>query len=186
MTAASLRAISLVVLVIVAGIAAYTDTKSTKIHNVLTYPVAVLGVAINALRDGAFGAGYAIAGGIICGLVPLLIFIKTRQGGGDVKFFVAAGCLLQPETGLEFQFLAFFFAALGSLFVLAWKGKMLRTLGNTLYVAFNPVMPPSWRRSVSRENMAMVRMGIPFLIAAAASAFLNWPFGAALFSGARN
>jgi prepilin peptidase CpaA len=88
-----------------------------------------------------------------------LLFRKGAAGGGDVKLFAAIGGVTGLGVGLEAQLATFLLAALISLGRLAWRGRLVRTLANSLFVGLNPFLPSRWRREVAPELMTMVRLG---------------------------
>ena len=165
----------LIVMIIACAIAAYTDIRFTKIHNLLTLPVAALGVVTHLLVSGPMQAGISLASGLVCAFVPAIMFFMTGRGGGDVKLFFAAGCVLLYNVGLEFQLVAFVFAALIALGTLAWQGKLLSTLGNVVFLIFNPLLPKKSRRSVAPETLNPIKLGVPMLIAAILIALIYMP-----------
>jgi prepilin peptidase CpaA len=100
-----------------------------------------------------------VAGSLLCGLVPYLLFRKGAAGGGDVKLFAAIGAVAGLGLGIEAQLVTFLAAALYSLGRLAWRGRLIGTLVNSAFLALNPVLPARWRRQVSPELMTEVRLG---------------------------
>ena len=145
--------------VVMTAIAAFTDWKTGHIPNWLTLPPIVLGPLVHGFTNGAeglFGALLAIA---ICGAVPLLMFWRGGMAGGDVKLFVAIAAVCGIEVGLEAEFLSFVVAGIYALGRLAWQGKLLRTLGNSLYMGVNPLLPQRLRKPISPELLHTLRLG---------------------------
>ncbi len=66
-------------------------------------------------------------------------------GGGDVKLLGAVGALLRPMTGIETEMYSFIVAALYAPVRLAYEGKLLRTLGNSLLLVRNVFVPKDKR-----------------------------------------
>lgn len=165
--------ICLLVAVALAAVAAWTDFRTGKIPNWLTLPPLVLGFALNALLapDGwRMGLVRSALGVVVCGLVPYVLFRKrlaTREGederyaggGGDVKLFAALGALLGYYHGIEAQFFSFCAAGLFGMARLAWHGRLLRVLTNTLYLAINPFLPRKWRRELTADLLTPMRIG---------------------------
>jgi len=161
--------------VLIAAVAAFTDWRTGHIPNWLTLPAIVIAPI-------GLGLGYGLqaflesAGGIvICGLVPYLMFRKGAMAGGDVKLFAAVGALTGVFVGIEAQFLAMIVAAVYALGVLAWRGKLFRTLGNSLFLGLNPILPKKWRREVSPELMNRIRLGAPVFVGTAIAVALRNP-----------
>lgn len=150
--------------VVMAGIAAFTDWKTGHIPNWLTLPPLAIGPVIHGLTgglDGFFGILIAIA---ITGIVPLVMFRIGGMAGGDVKLFAAIAAVCGVDVGLEAEFLAFVVAGVYALGRLAWEGKLLRTLGNTLFMAFNPLLPARLRKPMSPELLHTLRLGGAILV----------------------
>jgi len=77
-------------------IAAITDSRHGKVHNWLTYPAMLVGLAYwggLGWAGGPTGVGHALAG-LFTGLVPLALVRQCGGlGGGDVKLMGAVGAL---------------------------------------------------------------------------------------------
>lgn len=145
--------------ILMTAIAAYTDWRTGHIPNWLTLPPLVLAPIVHGLTngtDGLFGSIIAVA---ICGVVPLLMFWRGGMAGGDVKLFAALAAVCGSEVGLEAQFLAFVVAGIYALGRLAWQGKLLRTLGNSMYLGLNPLLPQRLRKPISPELLHTLRLG---------------------------
>ena len=157
----------LVAAAVVAGLAAWMDIRTGKIPNALTLGALVAGVVgrtiAGGLAGGVHGAlaggGFSIAGALLCGLVPAVMFWFGGAGGGDVKLFAALGALCQPMLGLEVETYAFVAAAVIAPMKLAYDGTLLRTLGRSLALIVNPLRRPEKREEVPREAMTWFRMG---------------------------
>ena len=84
-------------------VAGVIDLRSGRIPNWVTLPVAGAGLLAHLGLRGAWGLTESVAGLLLCGGVPLLMFRVSRGraiGGGDVKLFGALGALLGPRMGL--------------------------------------------------------------------------------------
>lgn len=147
-------------------LAAIYDLRSGEIPNWLTlWPLggAILGHFVLGMRAGhgvlagLTAAGFAIAGAVICGVVPFLLYRASAIGGGDVKLLLAIGALFPFPLGIEAEFYAFVAAALFAPARLAWEGKLLRTLGNTLTLVVNPFRAKAKRRELTPEMMTWLR-----------------------------
>lgn len=147
------------VAVVMTAIAAFTDWKTGHIPNWLTLPPLVIGPLVNGFTNGAEGLFGSILAVAICGAVPLLMFWRGGMAGGDVKLFAAIAAVCGIEVGLEAEFLAFVVAGIYALGRLAWQGKLLRTLGNSLYMGLNPLLPQRLRKPISPELLHTLRLG---------------------------
>lgn len=156
--------LAVLVIVVMALIAAVTDTRSQRIPNWLTFPPMIVAPIAYGLTEGLSGAANSVAGLFACGAIPYFIFRKGGMAGGDVKFFAAMGAVVGPSVGIEVEFWAVVAAAVISLIRLAMRKKLLRTFGATFYLALNPIMPRRYRRRVSREMMTKTRLGAPIFV----------------------
>lgn len=144
-------------------VASVTDSRNGVIPNQVTVPVLLGAPLAHAVAGGPGGALGSLLGLIICGLVPLLFFRLGAMGGGDVKLFAALGAIAGPSMGLAIELLSLSLAFFGGLSVMAWQGKLLRTLGNAARLALNPFLPRSRRREVAAEQLTTLRLGIAIL-----------------------
>jgi prepilin peptidase CpaA len=160
---------------LIAAVAAVTDFRRGEIPNWLTLPPLVVAPVAYGVLYGPWGAIGSIASIVVCGLVPYLLFRRGAAGGGDVKLFAAIGAVAGISIGIEAQLCTFVAAALISLGRLAWRGRLLRTLSNSAYLALNPVLPRRWRREVVPELMTMVRLGGFAFFGTVAALFVRHP-----------
>ena len=147
--------------VLVTAIAAYTDFRTGRIPNVLTYGAMAAGILLRTVQTQPHGVGAlsALGGMVACGIVPYLIFRKDGMAGGDVKLFIALGAILGAFHGIEAQFYAYVAGSLLSMGRLAWHGRLLGVLVNAFFLAINPVMPKTWRREIRPEMLTRFRLG---------------------------
>ncbi len=82
------------VLVAVSGYATWTDLRTRRIPNALTFPAMVVGVALAAYEAGVPGASESLLG-LAAGFGALFPFWATGgTGAGDVKLVMATGALV--------------------------------------------------------------------------------------------
>lgn len=80
--------------IIVVLIAMYTDILWRKVFNRLTFPAAIIGLALYTLESGWSGLLFSSIG-LILGLVIFIVpFVFGKMGGGDVKLIGALGALV--------------------------------------------------------------------------------------------
>jgi len=147
--------------VLVTAAAAYSDFRTGRIPNWLTYGAMALGVGLRTLQAQPHGTGAlsSLFGMLVCALVPYLMWRKDGMAGGDVKMFVALGAILGFYAGLEAQFYAYVAGSLLAMGRLAWHGKLLGVLAHSFFLALNPVMPRAWRREIRPEMLTRFRLG---------------------------
>ncbi len=103
--------------------AAITDVRSSKIPNIITFPLAALGLCIHGIADGIEGMLFSLEG-LALGFGLLLIFYMLGgMGAGDVKLLGAVGAIIGPYD----VFIAFLVTScLGGLYAV---GLMVLTWG---------------------------------------------------------
>ena len=104
---------------VVLFVAAWTDVRSHKIYNSLTYPAMIGGLLLATFADGlgaqqsltSISAGDSLAGLLGCGLLMLIPYHLSRGGAGDVKLAMAMGSLIGFQATLQGFCLGYIFAA---------------------------------------------------------------------------
>lgn len=103
-------------------IACYSDIKTRKIKNYITYPIISMGIFTNFYLKGFEGFKASIIG------VFLILFLVSlvpvfRMGGGDLKLAMGYGAFLQKDKALMYFFLFLLLTVVGNiLFYLFNKG----------------------------------------------------------------
>ena len=96
--------------------AAISDVRSSRVPNVLTFPLALVGLGFHAFADSGNGVLFSLEG---CGLGLVLLlgfYAYGGMGAGDVKLLAAVGALIGPYN----VFLGFLVASLlGGLYAVA-------------------------------------------------------------------
>jgi len=155
--------IHIVVLALV-GVAAFTDVRWGLIPNWLTLPLLAIAPIAHGMVDGIRGVLTSVLGILVCSLVPLLVFYRGGMAGGDVKLFAALGAVGGLYLGLEAQFLSLVAASIYAVGQLTWNGRLMGSLGNSVFLAFNPVLPRKYRRTIAPELMHRIRLGAAVLL----------------------
>jgi prepilin peptidase CpaA len=158
------------VALLASAVAAFTDTRSGRIPNWLTMPLAGAALGAQAITRGAWGITESLAGLLLCGGVPWIVFRTSGGraiGGGDVKLFAALGALLGPMAGLEIELGALALLLVVALVRLAFAGHLLKVFASTLRL----ITAPWSKRSASDAPLALteMRLGPAIAVAVAAS-----------------
>lgn len=118
--------------IIVALIASWTDIRTTKIYNVLTFPAAALGIVMRGVEAGMKNPDISsIIGGALNGVlgwivgVLLVVLLKSllrlgKIGHGDTKLMGALGAWIGPALlcGAFLYYLVFY-----SIFTIGWMAS---------------------------------------------------------------
>lgn len=168
--------------VLVAAIAAWFDWRTGEIPNwvslgpLVAAPIAHFAVylATGHSQQAIQAAGFSVLGAAACALVPMALYRVGAIGGGDVKLLAAIGAICRPMVGIEAEFYAILAAALIAPARLAYEGKLLRVLGNTLSLALNPFRPKDKRKELTPEMMTTMRFGPAIFLGTCVAAVVNW------------
>jgi prepilin peptidase CpaA len=159
-------------------VAAIFDARTGHIPNWVTIPPLVLAPLVWLAYGGVWrfdrgSLGGSIGSMLLIASVPLLLWRMKAIGAGDVKLFAAIGALVLADLGVQALFYSFCAGALFALARLAWEGKLLRTLGNTLFLAMNPLLPKKYRRPVAHELMTKMRFAVAIFVGTLVAALAN-------------
>lgn len=113
-----------------ATIGAIYDVRSRRVPNVLTLPAILFGLLLHFTLGGWRQLGSALAAGLICGLIFLVLYVAGGMGAGDVKLITAVGCIAGlPRTG----YLLILTALAGGVMALGlvlYRGRFKETVSN--------------------------------------------------------
>jgi len=110
--------------------AAWQDAKTSRIPNIIVYPGALAGIALNTALMGGHGLLTSVEG-MLLGLGALRPLYAIRAAGaGDAKLMAMVGAFLGPLETIGAVFSTF---VAGALIGLAWalrRGVLAQTLRN--------------------------------------------------------
>lgn len=142
-----------VLLVGLMGVACWTDVRTRKIKNWLTFPTMLAGVLLSAAGP-TWWAGAAGLG--VCLLVCLPLWrIGPVLSAGDVKMLMAAGALLGPEDGLRAVLWTLVCGLPAGLLALGLQGK-LRAVPDVLRGKAPPTL--LWHAPVVSAGILLARL----------------------------
>ena len=133
-----------VIVVLVTFTGALTDVRSGKVYNWLTYPAALVGLALSFFfaPPDPWQSALALGGAL---LLNGILRTVGRMGARDLKLMAAIGAL----KGLPFVIFSSVYiiliAACAALVLLAWGGKLLpalRWMATTMVALLVPAVRP--------------------------------------------
>jgi prepilin peptidase CpaA len=111
-------------------VAAIWDIRTRRIPNWLTLSGVVIGVALNTFLYEINGLWFSLKGlGLAFG-VYFVLYLLRAMGAGDVKLMAAVGAAAGPGDWLGILVLTSVAGAIAGLLLVAFKGRLRRTLGN--------------------------------------------------------
>lgn len=178
-----LQHVVFLVAIAVALIGAVLDWRKGEIPNWLTLPVILAAPVLHIVRfrfaketmeAATYEGAFSVGGAALSAIVPLLLFRQSAIGGGDVKLFIALGAVLQPVLGVEAQMYSFFAGAILAPARLAYEGKLIATIKNSMTILTNFFLPKSKQRAVDAAALSWFRLGPAIFLGVVLTAYLHW------------
>ena len=174
--------ILLLAAVVVTCAAGVFDYRTGLIPNQLTYPLVFVGAAahvtLSLLQFGRASFGWTLletlAGALVCGLIPVLLWRSNAMGGGDVKLLIGLGALLGPAIGLRVELYAFMVAVAAAPILLAYRGVLWATLQRSLTILLRPFRRSRPGVPKVAEALTELRFGPAICAAMTIVAVLEW------------
>ena len=153
--------------VLLAAIAGWTDWRSRRIPNWLTFSGLLVGIAANTLAWGWAGTQTSLLGAGL-GLLLLLPLVLLRSlGGGDWKLAGAMGAFVGPHQLVLLLIAGVLIAAVMAIILIVWRRRVIQTLRNIvrMLAAFFTFHLPSTEVSLDNPESLKVPFGVAFAIA---------------------
>jgi prepilin peptidase CpaA len=123
------------VVVITAGVvASIVDLRARRVPNLLTMPLAIVGMWMAIAGVGNVTPGAALLGGAVGLAVMLPLHVMGGMGAGDVKLVAACGTLLGPVGTLNAILRMGIAGGIIALLVAMRRGRLRHTLRSTALV----------------------------------------------------
>ena len=113
--------------IVVVG-AMFTDLRSRRIPNALTFTAFGVAVVVRLVFQGWSGLGLALAGAALAPGVLLLIHLGRGLGMGDVKLAAAVGAFLGPMMAVAAMLCAAVIGGVLAIALLMRRGQLLSEL----------------------------------------------------------
>ena len=172
-----------IVAIAVAALAALSDWRRGEIPNWLTYGALAAGPVLhvgrmlsahNSVESAVTEGGYSLLGALVAVIVPAMLYRQGAIGGGDLKLLAALGAILQTTLGIEAEMYGFFAAALFAPARLAYEGKLVVTVKNSITILVNMFLPKSKQRHVEETALSWFRLGPPLFFGVLLTVYLHW------------
>lgn len=143
------------------------DWRTGFIPNRLLAWGSALTLCVSVATAAAVGGWHAVGtrllsivfGLLVCGAVPLGLYLCRALGGGDVKLLALCGAGLGPVIGLEAELYAFTLGALLALGRSTYEGTLLEALVGSAALITNPLLSKKLRKPVSAGALRELRFG---------------------------
>ncbi len=151
----------------VAATAAIVDFRQHRIPNRLTYPLIVVGLALQTALHGWRGLLLSLAGGIVFGGIFLVFYLVRAMGAGDVKLAAALGCIVGLSQSPQLMYAVAVAGGLMALIYILLSGRFKQTMRNLFSVlGYHAKHGLQAHPEVNLENPKALRM--PYGLAFAA------------------
>jgi prepilin peptidase CpaA len=151
--------------------AAYSDLRTRRIPNAMTFPGLLLGLGCALLPTG-ITLPAAVLGVVAALLFSLPLFALRALGAGDGKLLMVVGAFMGPQGFLTALFLTILAGGFLAIYVaskLGRLGEMLRNMGG-LALYFATFGRRGWRNTLAMPEAVT----IPYGLAIAAGSIVAW------------
>lgn len=117
-----MAAIPAAVILLATVVAAVTDVWRFKVHNVLTFPLLLLGIVFHSVTAGVNGLVLSLTGAALGFTALIVLYAIGAMGAGDVKFVTAIGAWVGTEQILPAILIGCIAAGVYAVVLLALHG----------------------------------------------------------------
>ena len=178
------RVLALVALLV---ICTFTDLRELKIYNRVTYRFLILMLLLAAGfdllaptegRSSRLSAHWpqvltttppalevapwsqlqlSLAGGFLCGLTLLPLWLTTGRGGGDLKLAVVIGTAVGPELGLKVIGMTFLIGCVATFVWMAWRMGPWQSVSLLFRQTVGALLPRLVAPATAEERLVLLR-----------------------------
>lgn len=161
--------VSYCIILAITAVGAFTDARSGRIPNWLTFPAILAAPIYYGLFGGQKWMLYSTLGLVLISVGPLVAFNAKGMKGGDVKMYAAVGAWLWPELAFVALLASALLGMVGGLLTSARKGASLMSiLQNIGTIMRNPFRSKRRRVKIDIEPNTKFRLG-PYIFLGVAS-----------------
>lgn len=154
---------------------AWTDWKSRKVYNKVTYPAVVVGLVLHLIVGGLPGLGDGALGLALAFVIGLAMLPFGWIGGGDIKLLMAVGAALGVQALGEITFYSVWVGAVLGLAMAVANGylvEMIRKMGRYIRGWFRVLV---YKQVMLKEELPKdERNKVPYAIAILGGAILTY------------
>lgn len=158
-------------LVALACLAAWTDIRTRRIPNALTFTGFLVALAIRAL-GGVDEVTAGLLGALLAFGLALPLFVVRGLGAGDVKLLTACGAFLGPGRLLTAVLITALVGGLMAMIAILRRGALLQTLRNCRDIVLATISPD--RRKGLPNLTSPGAITVPYGVAIALGAIAAW------------
>lgn len=122
--------------------AAVFDVRRGEIPNRLILGMTLAGLTLRTMAAAPHGLPVlsetfitSLFGALICGSIPLALYMLRSLGGGDLKLLCATGVCLGPMVGFEIQLFAYGLGLVYGVGRVIYEGTLWKTLSEVRWLA---------------------------------------------------
>jgi len=168
----------LILLCTLLALAVWNDLRTRRIPNLLVFPGALAGLALNAALPagaglfiaphGAIGLLWALAGMALGLLLLLPMYMLRALGAGNVKLMAMLGAFVGPLTIVGIVVLTLLAGGVLALLVALCSGRLLPLLRNTYQILLHSLLSSAAGVSPRLVEPASASGRLPYAVAIAA------------------
>jgi prepilin peptidase CpaA len=170
-----LKPIPLILVLLVAALAGFWDSRWRRIPNWLTVAGLIAGVAANTILSGLAGLKTSLLGAGL-GLLVLLPFVFLRSlGAGDWKLAGALGAFVGWRVLADLLIASMFVAGLMAVVLIVYKRRVLETLRNMarMLAALLTLHMPGAEVSLDNPRALKIPYGVALALTTMAYAIMS-------------
>ncbi len=164
MHATTLDILCATLITLVVGVAIFTDLRSRRIPNTLTFSAFGVAVLVRLVLQGWAGLGVALTGALVAPLVLLIIHMGRGLGMGDLKLAAAIGAFMGPILAVAAMLLSAVLGGLLAIALLMRRGQLLSDFFR-LFLIGTPFLKSKQTVAAPAGEPAPAAMTMPYGVA---------------------
>jgi prepilin peptidase CpaA len=169
-------------LLAILAVATWSDLRSRRIPNGLSFGGAALGLLIHAVMFGPTELGFAALGWALCFACFIPLYVGGGTAAGDVKLMAMVGAFLGPANGFMACLLTLLIGGLLAVCSMAWRNHVAPRLSTAGVSAARRLEPaPMGTHALDKIPYAIaIALGTTAAVLQPEWLTAMWPLGATL------